>query len=261
MSNYKLSICLPAFRTHLWEDFYNSVHASIGQEYTWEVVMVGPNDPPPFFSDKRNFKFLKDYGSPSRCAQMATTAADGELMMWGSDDGLFVENTIDKAIKLHDVIGRKDVVALRYTEGENHKGGPMHREYWTAWHHPTLRVVPKHYKIILLGMFKLDYFREIGGWDCRFEHLNMNTHDLSFRVQNDGGVIHESPEIVCTHDWSPNIYEGDHAPVQYAYDQNDLPLFQSIYLSDQLRETKINYDNWMDSPKVWKRRFGDINED
>lgn len=254
--NYKLSICLPAHRTHLWEEYYQSAKDSVGDEFSWEMILVGPNDPPETFTDRRNFKFLKDYGTPTRCAQIATSIAEGELMMWGSDDGIFVKDSINKAIKLHDSIGRKDVIALRFTEGRNYQGAPMHKDYWMASHHPTLRVVPNHFKIVMVGMFKLDYFREIGGWDCRFEHLNMNSHDLSFRVQYDGGVVYESPEIVCNHDWNPN--EGDHIPVQEAYDKNDLGLFQQIYANPGERSIKIDYHNWTSSPRVWKRRFGDI---
>ncbi len=254
--NYKLSICLPAHRTHLWEAFYQSAKEAIGNEYSWEMIFVGPNDPPTQFNSRKHFKFLRDYGTPTRCAQMATSIAEGELMMWGSDDGIYVKDSISECIKLHDTLGRKDIIALEYTEGKNRAGAPMHPDYWTAWHHPTLRVVPNHYKICLLGMFKLDYFREVGGWDCGFEHLNMNCHDLAFRVQRDGGKIVQSPGLVANHDWNPN--EGDHIPVQEAYDKNDLALFQKLYAPNAHREIKINYFNWMDSSPIWKRRFGDI---
>jgi len=255
MSKYKLSICMPAHRVGLWEKLYCSIQESVGPEFSWELILVGPNDPALFFEDKENFKFVKDYGCPSRCVQRATTIATGELMVHGSDDGIFLKNALNKCIKLHDAIGRKDVVALEYTEGVNHEGPQMVKNYWSAWHHPTLRVVPRNYKIILIGMFKLDYFRETGGWDCRFEHLNMNSHDLAFRIQNDGGVIYQSPTLVCTHNWNPN--QGDHVPVQEAYDKNDLALFQEIYQSGISREIKIDYGNWKQIPEVWKRRFGD----
>ena len=221
--------------------------------------MVGPNDPPPFFENKKHFKFFKDFGSPSRCAQFATSFADGELMMWGSDDGLFVKGAIANCIKKHEVLNRKDVIALRYTEGRNYGGLPMHPDYWTAHHHPPLRVTKENYKIICVGMFKLDYFRELGGWDCRFEHLNMNTHDLAFRVQRDGGIIHESDEIVCNHDWNP--IEGDHIAVHQAHEKNDLPLFLNTYAPNSDRPIKIDYENWKSSPEVWKRRFGGTNEE
>ena len=64
--NYKLSICLPAHRTHLWEEYYQSAKDSVGDEFSWEMILVGPNDPPETFTDRRNFKFLKDYGTPTR---------------------------------------------------------------------------------------------------------------------------------------------------------------------------------------------------
>ena len=254
--NYKLSICLPAHRTHLWEQFYNSAVESIGDEYSWELIMVGPHDPPSFFKEEKNFKFVKDYGTPTRCAQIATSIAEGELMMWGSDDGIYTPNSIKECVEMHDSLSYKDVVAIRYTEGRNYKGAPMHPAYWMAHHHPTLRVCPPHFRIVLLGMFKLKYFRELGGWDCRFEHLNMNCHDLAFRVQHDGGTIHMSPNIVSNHDWNPN--EGDHIPVQEAYDQNDLALFNELYGSDQSERIKIDYFNWTSSPRVWTRRFGEM---
>ena len=40
---YDVSICLPAHRTHLWENFYESAIASVGP-YKWEMILVGPND-------------------------------------------------------------------------------------------------------------------------------------------------------------------------------------------------------------------------
>ena len=250
----KLSFCLPAMRTHLWESFYNSVCESVTEAYEWELIMVGPNDPPDFFSDVENFTFVKDFGSPSRCGQIATTLAKGELMMWGSDDGIYTRNSIAECVRMHDSLPQKDAIAVRYTEGRNYSGKPMHPNYWMAHHHPTLRVVPESYAVLMVGMLKLDYFRELGGWDCRFEHLNMNTHDLSFRLQRDGGAIHLSPQIVANHDWNPN--EGDHVAVQEAYDKNDLALFNSTYAPGAEREIKIDYDNWKESPEVWERRFG-----
>ena len=85
---YDLSICMPAHRSHLWEGMYKSVIESVG-DYSWEMILVGPNEPTDFFKDKNNFRFIKDYGHPARCAQIATMFAQGKYMMWGSDDGVF----------------------------------------------------------------------------------------------------------------------------------------------------------------------------
>lgn len=247
---------MAAHRDHLWEKFYNSVCESIGDNHSWELIMVGPRKPPEFFSDKKNCQFVHDLGAPARCAQRATTLATGELMMWAADDGIFTKGSISRCVDAHDSLSRKDGIALKYTEGRNYGGAPMHNDYWIAHHHPPMRLtsIPRDFKIILLGMVKLDYFREIGGFDCRFEHLNMNLHDLSFRIQRDGGVIHVSDDIVCNHDWNP--VEGDHLSVHEAFEKNDLPLFTQLYTSADAQRINIEYENWKNSPEVWQRRFG-----
>ncbi len=255
--NYKLSICLPGYRTHLWEQFYNTAAQSIG-DHTWELIMVGPNDPPPFFEDKKNFKFVKDFGSPARCGQIAVSLAEGELMMWGSDDGFFrPNNAISNCIAKHDTIGYKDAIALRYTEGSLNGGTESNENYFFAHHHSPLRFVPEDYMILCVGMAKTKYFRELGGWDCRFEQLNLNTHDFSFRLQRDGGKIYKSDLCVSDHTWSPE--SESNVPVQSAFEK-DYELFREIYYDKDTaylkRPIKIDLFNWVNSPKVWERRFG-----
>jgi len=55
MTHYDVSICLPAHRTHLWERLYNSAAEAVGPNYTWELILVGPNEPPPSLLNKKNF--------------------------------------------------------------------------------------------------------------------------------------------------------------------------------------------------------------
>ena len=254
---YDVSICLPAHRTRLWERLYYTALEAVGPEYTWEMVLVGPNDPPPILAAKKNFKFFKDYGSPTRSAQISTMLAEGELMMWASDDGFFLKDSIKECVDMHKTLPYKDIVIVKYSEGRHHSGRCHADNYWTAWTHESLRLegIPKDYMITLLGMYKLKYFRELGGFDCRFEHLNMNTHDLAFRAQRNGSKLHFSPNLVLNCDWNPN--EGDHVPVQEAYHANDEPLFREMYSKEQTGDVSIDYFNWMKSDPVWKRRFGD----
>jgi len=252
---YDISICMPAHRTRLWQGLYESALRSVGR-YKWQMILVGPTEPDSYFSDKRNFKFVKDFGTPARCAQIATALAEGEYMMWGSDDGFFVENAIKECIDLHKTLKTEDVVCVRYSEGENHSGKMPPDNYWKAWTHPDQRLpgIPEDYVCVPVGMYKTRFFRWLGGWDCRFEHLNMCCHDLAFRAQRKGGQVHLSPGLVMNCDWNPG--RGDHIPVQQAYHANDAPLFTSIYATDQSDRIQIPYFNWMDSPPVWVRRFG-----
>ena len=253
---YNISICMPAFRTHLWERLYNSAKEACGA-YKWEMILVGPNDPPDTLSKQSNFKFYKDYGSPSRCAQIATLLAEGEFMVFGSDDGYYLKDSIKECVDMHyGALTYKDFVIARLTEGKDHTGGWFDDDYWKAWTHPDLRLpgVNKDYFITLLAVHRLDYYRELGGLDCRFEHINMNLHDLAFRAQRDGANISYSPSQVMNCDWS-YLWE-DHQPVQQAYQQNDLHLFQELYSQPRPGRIKIDYFNWTKSPAVWARRFG-----
>ena len=254
---YDLSICLPARRTQLWERLYDTAAEAVGPDYSWELVLVGPNEPPESLASKSNFKFFKDYGTPARCGQISTLLAEGELMMWASDDGYFLKDTIKECIDMHQDLPYKDLVIVKYAEGRGHSGQCPPDNYWMAWTHPDQRLpgIPQDYMISLLAMYKLEYFRELGGFDCRFEHLNMNTHDLAFRAQRNGSKLHFSPNLVLTCDWNPN--EGDHLPVQEAYHANDSPLFREMYMRDQSDRINIDYFNWIKSDPVWKRRFGD----
>lgn len=257
--NYKLSVCLPAHRTYLWERLYRSIRSSVGENYSWELVLVGPNDPPPFFEDKVNFKYFKDYGSPSRAFQISLMLAEGELVTWASDDGFYTENSLSECIEMHDEqdLGFKDIVIARHVEGRNHTGKQEPNEFWKAWHHPTLRLpaIPDDFYIVLNGMMKLEYLRELGGIDCVYENYNMNLHDLAFRAQRSGSKIYFSPTTVLNCDWNPN--EGDHKPVATAHKEHDYPLFMENMATPHPDRIEIDFFNWTKSDKIWKRRFGD----
>ena len=253
-ARYDVSICMPAHRSQMWESMYESIAASAAP-YTWELVIVGPNYPSAALMSKSNFKFLKDFGTPTRCAQMATLLAEGEFMMWGSDDGRFMPGAIKECVDLHKTLKREDVICVRYSEGENYSGKMPPDDYWKAWTHPDQRLpgIPEDYICAPVGMYKTEFFRWLGGWDCRFEHLNMCCHDLAFRAQRMGGNVHLSPNLVLECNWNPG--QGDHIPVQEAYHANDAPLFASIYSQDQSSRIQLSYENWTLSPPVWERRF------
>jgi GT2 family glycosyltransferase len=257
--NYKLSICLPAHRTFLWERLYHSIQQSVGEDYSWELVMVGPNEPPPFFADKANFKFFKDYGSPSRAFQISIMLAEGELVTWASDDGFYTKDSLKLCIEKHEKenLGHKDIVIVRHVEGRNHGGHQEPNDFWRAWHHPPLRLsgIPQDFYIILNGMMKLDYLRDLGGFDCIYENYNMNLHDLAFRAQRAGSKMYFSPTTCLNCDWNPN--EGDHVPITSAHNEHDMPLFTKLMSEPQEDRIKIDIFNWTKSAPVWKRRFGD----
>lgn len=253
MCRYDLSIVLPGIRADNWEQLFFSAQRSIGP-YSFELIAVGPYNPPPEITQHDNFKFIRDFGCPSRCVQIGASESKGKYLCWMSDDGLYEPNTLEQCLNLlEELDDKKNGMALRYFEGEGKGEFPL--EYWTARHHGDQRIpgVKEEYKIAPLGMYNTEYYKEIGGLDCRYEHINMCTHDLAFRLQNDGGTIHLSPETVARFYWS--WVTADAGPVQAAYHKNDAPLFKREWSQNQSRRIKIDFDNWKQSPEKWVRRF------
>ncbi len=251
---YDLSIILPGIRPQNWENLYHSAIESI-KPCSFELIAIGPYDPPESLKGKENFKFFKDFGYPSRCLQIGSTHAEGKLMSWMGDDGLYLPNALSQCIHMFETqLSTRDGMTLRYKEGE---GDDMYPDdYWRARHHADQRIpgIKEEYRIAPLGMYNTNHFRWIGGLDCSYEHINMCTHDLAFRTQNNGGKIYLSPSLVARFYWSWNT--GDAGPIQQAYFQNDAPLFNSMWSQDQNKRIQIPFDNWTSTQSKWKRRFG-----
>ncbi len=148
---------------------------------------------------------------------------------------------------------------IRYSEGKDYTGDVPPDNYWMAHFHADQRLkgIPQNYKCAPVGMYDLEHFRWLGGWDCSFEHLNMTTHDLAFRCQKNGGQIYMSPNLVLKCDFNEwDKPEGEHIPLIGAYKENDLPLFQKIWGQENNR-IQIDFENWKMSPSKWVRRFGE----
>lgn len=253
MSQYDLTIILPGIRTDNWEQLFFSAQRSIGP-YSFELIAVGPYNPPPEITQHENFKFIRDFGCPSRCVQIGASEAKGKYLCWMSDDGLYEPNTLEQCLDLlEEQDNKKNAVALRYFEGEGR--GEFELNYWIARTHKDQQIpgVKEGHRIAPLGLYNTEYYKEIGGLDCRYEHINMCTHDLAFRLQNDGGTVHFSPETVARFYWS--WVTADAGPVQRAYHENDAPLFNREWSQDQSQRINIDFDNWKQSPEKWVRRF------
>ena len=252
---YDLSIIIPTINPNLLIELYDQLISSVGSPYTFELICVGPLIPPKELIEKSNFKFYVDAGCPSRCLQLGSCFAEGNLITILSDDCRFCKNAISECIQLLYSKTQKDGINLRYSEGVNYTGNNDEiEEYWTAGFHGDLILpgIKPDWKLALCFMYYLSYFRELGGLDCRFEHTNMNTHDLAFRIQKNGGVIYPSPSKVS----SINFNWPSATGIMYrTYIENDLPLFQQLYSVDDPNRIKINYDNWMNVPNKWPRRY------
>lgn len=277
-----LSVIIPTVRPGKWEQIYNSIEASV-HPYTYEVIFVGPyvKEIPPL----PYIKTIVEYGCPSRCVQIASLIAKGRYMTWGSDDGYYEAlalgecvNILDDRRKLtsYDEFGtfpyanEKDEVIVRYTEGfDNHpslfedgENNPHYRGphpeaklgYWHFHFHGDTRLegIPLNMRNCPLGMLSVSRFKQLGGFDCRMQHINMCCHDLGIRLQKAGGELLVSPHFVLRCDFEPNNH------VHSIYHNNDKPIFLGIYKTKEsaaARPNRIEFNNYLEQEPVWSHRW------
>ncbi len=257
----KLSIFLAGIRPQNWLALYNSIpDATALPKEEYELVIVSPYDLPPELQKVDNVRWIEDRGCPTRCYQLGALHSRGEYVLWVADDGTFnIANSIDDAFAVRPN-HRKGIATLRYLEGTPNK--IIYRKmqdpgWWNIGHHPMLvhaPYAPNNYLLIMLGLMSRDYLMEIGGWDCRFEHVGLGCVDLSIRLQNDGAEVILGEKMMDI-SMLPGR-SGDHGPIRDAH-KSDKGLFNQMYHSETGKgKSKIDFDNWKLAPEVWPRRFG-----
>ena len=252
---YDLSVCLAAIRIDNWERLYKSIEKSIG-DYSFEIIFCGPHsNPPESLKDKNNITCIQDYGPPTRAQQVAIKSAKGRYMTWTADDGWFLEDKLSECIKFLDSLnGTKKIIVTQYIEGGSDGLG----NYSMNYHEPVRSpYYPDNFVVFNSVVMETEYFKQLGGFDCRFEACPMAYVDLGARAQKDGasvymtGVIYECTQFVGD--------TGDHAPIHYAQLEHDQPLYKEIWRSaDCADRLKIDFENWREASEIWPRRFLDM---
>jgi hypothetical protein len=253
----KVSIIIPSINPDKWLSFYHQMTKS-SKNNSFELIFVGPYTTEQI-SGLKNIKFVRDFGSPSRCFQIGSLLAEGEYLAWGSDDYLIEEDAIDLTFSLIEKENIKDDgVNLLYSEGPNFTGTQhLDSSYWVAHTHPDLRLpgVKTNWRILGAFMYRTETWYKFGGLDCGFEHVNMNTHDFGFVIQANGGRLINSPCRVYRANWAP-WDNNNKSPIQLAWEENDKPRFVKLYSDPEYPlKRNININNWKDYPSVWGRRF------
>lgn len=256
MSKYKVSFICPSINPDKWTSIYESM--SLGcKNNNFEFIFVGPQFNTNIYSIP-NAKYIMDFGSPSRCFQIGSLLVEGEFLAWCSDDYIVEENAVDETFEyIKDLDIKDDGINLLYSEGLNFTGDQhLDKMYWWAHTHPDLRHpgVSTDWWWHGAFMYRVETWYKFGGLDCAFEHVNMNTHDLGFAVQANGGRIINSPRRVFKADCQPRPIT---TPVLQAFYQNDRPRFAYLYSDkDYAYKRKVDINNWKNAPSKWSRRFG-----
>jgi hypothetical protein len=250
----KLSVFMPTIRVPLLMDWYNSLAVACNG-IDFEVVTCGPFKPPKELLDLDNFKWVEDFGCPTRAAQIAAIECVGDIIYHTVDDVLFFGTEIANEVNRLDLVN-EEIIAMRYKEGQNHTGVKLSPCYWysdSSYNPQVFKGVDPCWGSCIHFLMKRDLFIEFGGFDCSFEYLNHATHDLLYRIQNTKPVKYVlSDKEVCSADWQPET-SGDHAPIHNAQTKHDRYLFNGMW-QNEMRVGGVELENWKNVPPVWGRR-------
>jgi len=272
-NNYDLSIVIASIRPHYWNTVYNSLLGSCGK-YKFELIFVGPFEPPENFVNNDTIKYIKDFGSVSRAAQIGANIATGKLFFSTVDDCFFIKNAVQETIDYYyGNCNKFDVVGMRFREI---KAGRLvferpqidnYPEYLSnlvngclTTNEPPFMNQPyppaywffKGVPIAVQPFLDLNTFKEIGGWDCNYEYLCAPAADLGIRLQNMGGrVLQSLVEISLAEFWPEHSL--DHKPIHDSTRSDEI-LFEQL-LPKLKSKTIIDFNNWEQSSEIWKKRF------
>mgnify|MGYP000486176078 CR=1 FL=1 len=76
--NYKVSVIVSGIRSDNWTNIYNDLHQQLGEAF--QLICCGPNFPSAALASVINFIYIRDFGSPARCFQLASTVATGKYI-------------------------------------------------------------------------------------------------------------------------------------------------------------------------------------
>lgn len=256
---YDLSVVIPAIRSHLWDNLYQSLCASI-QQHSFQLILVGPFEPSHDLLSKNNVVFQKSYASPSVCAQIGVTFAESNLFYLNVDDNTYEPNVLDDVIDTaQKVLTEKDFLVCPYTEGGHEN--PLNPEYWRFWYHEGNRLngIGPEWKLGPQAIYLVKTFKDMGGFQCFFddgkewEYIDAPQKDYCCRLQQNGGLafVYHKKVAACT--WTPD-HQETHKPVHDALVENDEKIFRELW-SNSNNRFKIDFNNYLKSPQTWKRRF------
>jgi hypothetical protein len=250
-----LSILMPAIRQYNWDKIYDSITESTNRPF--ELIIVGPTCLTEKLANKSNVKYLKDFGHPNRCWNLAMLLAEGQYTTWMSDDGFYQTGVLDKVIGILDAEpdNEKLIVSMATIEAGHHYSESFC--YINAQPEMSSPYIPNNFRFLALGTFHTNYLLKLGGLNCiLFETYAMAHKDISIRAQYDGAKIVFLSDIAIIQGHMPGT-SGDHAPIHYAQTAHDEIEFKRLYHNSHTYiDLHRPLDDWKKVSPIWARRFG-----
>lgn len=244
----KLSIIIPSIRTDKWPTLIESIEKACKLN-SFEIIFVGPKHHDVMY-ERKNVKFVRDFGHPNRCQQIGLLLSEGEIVTWGSDDGLYMEDSIDNCLSLIDK-ENLDYLSTGYKEGGNSavSNFSIRSCYYSGPH------VNQNWYIFNVGFVKRKLL-ELVNFDTTFEVTCIGHADLACRIQNlsSNGKVIKDEILVCEHMEGSS---GDHGPIFESQTYHDQDLFYRKYCGHNFNNVKWN--DWKSNTEtIWSRRFKDV---
>lgn len=250
-----LSILVPGIRTYNWEKLYRSVIESTSLDF--EIIFCGPNLLPRSLTEFYNVKYIRDFGSPVRCQNIASLLAEGLLITWIADDGLCLPNAIDHCLYyfLAQHPNEKTCVVWKYIESNNNYPD----QYYYVMHHEALRAkyIPKDSLIFNGAIMYTSFLRDLGGLDAKYQTPSWAHTDLGLRAKVcdwDISLFRDLPIVSCYQEKEG----GDHAPIAEAFTKNDMPYYKAKFNDPfwPYRQDSMDINKkWSESDYIWAERF------
>lgn len=254
-----ISIILPAIRKDNWDALYNSISLAC-KKHSFEVIFCGPLSLTEKLQSLPNVKYVKDLGSPTRASNIACLMAEGELLTWIADDGVMIEDSLDKNIELLRSMGSdvKNVVVVKYYEGSDRSKKNLQQDSYFYLGNTCLRsryVNPLWLMYNNPIMYRA-FYDKIGGLDCSFQSCPMAHIDFGIKCQFFGANTKLSEFYYLDVGHMENT-TGDHKPIHISQKNFDEPLLFERYNAPNWPDAvKIfKNDSWKEFPSIWTLRF------
>jgi hypothetical protein len=256
MTKPLLSIIIPGIRTYNWTKLYRSVLDACSQNF--EIIFCGPDPLPSELERFYNVKYVRDFGSPVRCSNIAMSLCEGPIVTYAADDGVFLKDTLDWALKTFLEMGPNlaNILSWKYIESNN----KYPDNYYTINHHKDLRssYIPNAWLILNGSIMYRDYFYQIGGWDNGFKTTSWAHTDLAIRAQASGANVRLlGPQAIF--DCYQEKSDGDHGPIEKDFVDHDRPLYHEIYQDplwfSKLRHRQLDISSYKHDESIWRSRF------
>lgn len=257
-----LSVCVPSFRSDKIYNLYSSIVENFHENF--ELIVCGPYKPDFKPTVDKNLVFIKDYGSPARCCNIATSIARGKYITFIADDATYLNKSISRAIiklrKREEIYkdSYKHVIVVKYVEGN--------MDWWRMTLESGLQgyslntAYPKclyisdnwlHFNVVYMNR---EFFIDMGGYDSFiFETPHFAAADLAIRSQRSGCTteLMDEPTLVVSHEPGET---GNHGPIYHAHMSDHEKYIKLHNNPNYLLRQKIDINNWKNSPEIWKRR-------